>query len=239
MEGSKLVDERDLPGPSGRVLLAALAFARGPVARSRLASILWDGEVPEGYDRSLNPLLSKLRSAVERAGADRTLLVSASGSIELRRTASVWVDVDAATTAVDAAEGSLRRGEPREAWTRAAVATSILNRPFLEGVDLTWVEARRREIHALRLRALEAAAHVWMQLDDPRQAVVAATRLVEADPLRETSYADLIRAHLYAGNRAEALRAFGECEQMLLDRLGVEPSAIVQNAYEEALGIVG
>lgn len=234
-----MVDEGDLPGPLGRVLLAILVLSRGPVARSRIAAILWDDDPPGGYERSLNPLLSKLRRAFVRAGADRDLLVSASGAVELRRSAEVWIDFDEATTALDAAEGALRRGDPRGAWPRAAVATSIFGRRFLEGVDLVWVEGQRRMIHDRRVRAYEAAADVWIHLEEPGQAVVAARRLVEADPFRETSHERLIRAHLLAGNRAAALLAFAECERVLREELGVDPSPLVQAAYEEALGIPG
>lgn len=235
IEGAAVVDESQLPGSLGRVLLAVLARRRGPLARSRAASILWDDDPPPDYDRSLNPLLSKLRRALVAAGGDRGLLVSGSGAIELRRPAGMWIDLEEAVTALDAAEGALRRGEARRAWTRAAVATSILGRPFLEGLDLRWVADQRRSLHDLRIRAYEAAAEVWLQLRDPGQAVVAARRLVEADPFRETSYERLIRSHVLAGNRAEALRAFAQCERLLRTELGVEPSPHVQAAYEEAL----
>lgn len=239
IEGTSLVDEGRLPGPLGRVLLAVLSLSRGPVSRSRVAEILWNEDPPAGYERSLNPLLSKLRGAFVAAGGDRGLFVSGSGAIELRRSPGVWIDVDQATTALDAAEGALRRGDPGRAWPRAAVATSILGRPFLEGVDLRWVNEQRRSLYDRRVRAYEVAAEVWIRLGDAGQAVVAARRLVEADPFRETSYERLIRAHLLAGNRAEALLVFAECEKVLRDELGVGPSPLVQSAYEEALGIPG
>lgn len=239
IEGSSLVDEAELPGSLGRVLLAVLALNRGPVARSRVAEILWDDDPPVAYERSLKPLLSKLRRAFAAAGGDRELLMSGSGAVELRRSADLWIDVEEAVAALDAAEGALRRREPRRAWPRAAVATSILARPFLEGIDVRWVEEQRRSIQDRRLRAYEAAAQVWMEIGDAGQAVVAARRLVEADPYRETSHERLIRAHLLAGNRAEALRAFAECERLLRTELGVEPSPLVQAVYEDALGSHG
>ncbi|MFP3914371.1 MAG: BTAD domain-containing putative transcriptional regulator [Actinomycetota bacterium] len=236
IEGSAVVDEPDLPGSQGRVLLAALASSRGPVSRARLADILWEGDAPAGADRSLNPLLSKLRRALMAAGCDRGVLSSGSGAVELRRSADLWIDTEEATAALDGAEGALRREDPHGAWPRAAVATSILRRPFLEGVELAWVQQRRRLLHERHIRALEVACEVWIRLDDPGQAVVAARQLVEADPFRETSHARLIRAHRLAGNRAEALLAFSECARLLRDELGVEPSSPVQEAYEEALG---
>jgi DNA-binding SARP family transcriptional activator len=236
IEGAGLVDESRFPGPLGRALLAVLALSRGPVARSRLADLLWDGEPPEAYDSSLNPLVSKLRRLFVDAGADRDLVAASRGSVELRRMSDVWIDVDDAMTSLDAAEGAMRRGDPDEAWPKAAVATSVFRRPFLEGVDIAWVEEQRRHLHDRFVRAMEVATDVWLMRQDPAQAVVAATQLVEADRFRETSHERLIRAHSLAGNRAAALRAYSECAELLRSQLGVEPSAPVQAAYEEALG---
>ncbi|MGH8912474.1 MAG: AfsR/SARP family transcriptional regulator, partial [Acidimicrobiia bacterium] len=111
-EGSVVVDESALPGPLGRSLAAMLALSRGPVSRSRLADILWDGNPPRAYDRSINPLLSKLRAASEGAGGPRDLFMSGSGTVELRRSPQVWIDLEHATIALDAAEGILRSGFP-------------------------------------------------------------------------------------------------------------------------------
>lgn len=234
-EDATLVDESRFPGPLGRTLLAALALSRGPVSRSRLADILWDGEPPDAYDSSLNPLVSKLRRLVGDAGGERDLIVVSRGAVELRRLSEVWIDVEDAMTSLDAAEGAIRRGRPDEAWPKAAVATSVFRRPFLEGVDLVWVSEQRRHLRELFIRAMEVATDVWLQLEDPTQAVVAAGQLLEADRFRETSHERLIRAHTLGGNRAAALRAYTDCEELLRTQLGVEPSARVQSAYEDAL----
>lgn len=237
IEGEALVDESELPGPLGRALLAALALSRGPVSRVRLASILWEEKAPDQFDRSLNPLLSKLRRGLTTAGGDRDLLVSGGGAVELRHTSRVWIDIEEATRALDAAEGALRRDRPREAWPNAAVATSIFRRPLMEGIDLSWVGEQRRSLNGQLLRAHAATVEVWMRLGDLGQAAVAAGQLVEADPFLETSHERLIRIHTMAGNRAAALLAFAECERVLRDQLGVEPSGLVQRAYEDALAL--
>lgn len=237
LEGATWIDESRFPGPLGRALLAVLSLSRGPVARARLADVLWNGEPPDEYDRSLNPLVSKVRKLLVEAGADRDVLAASRGAVELRRLTDVWIDIEEATAALDAAEGALRRDRPDLAWPKAAVATSIFRRPFLEGVDLTWADAQRRTLHDRLIRGLEVATEVWMRLRDATQAVVAAQQLVEADPLRETSYERLIRAQVMAGNRSGALRAYDDCERLLREELGVEPSPHVQAAYEDALRI--
>lgn len=235
LAGAQVVDEARFPGPMGRALLAVLALDRGPVARGRLADVLWDGEPPDAFNTSLNPLVSKLRRLFQEAGADPSTLTATGGAVELRRLTGVWIDIEEATRALDAAEGALRRGSPEEAWPKAAVATSVFRRPFLEGVDLIWAEAWRRELKERLIRGLEVATDVWILRADPKQAVVAARQLLNADRYRETSHRRLIRGHLMAGNRAAALRAYSQCEEVLREELGVEPSPLVQEVYEEAL----
>lgn len=235
VEGSELVDEHRFPGPMGRALFALLSLHRGPVSRIRIADALWDGEPPDAYDTSLNPLISKLRRLLREAGADPSLLTATGGAVEMRRLAMVSIDIEEAVIALDAAEGALRRGEPEQAWPKAAVATSVLRRPFLEGIDLSWAEEQRRLLRDRFIRGLEVATDVWLLRKDSNQAVVAARQLVDADRLRETSHERLIRAQLLAGNRAAALRAYAACEELLRHELGVEPSPHVQRAYEDAL----
>lgn len=237
IEGTALVDESRFPGHLGRALFAVLGMSRGPVSRPRLADILWDASPPSTYESSLNPLVSKIRGLLVEAGADRDLVSASRGAVELRRLSDVSIDVEDATAALDSAEGAMRRGDPEQAWPKAAVATAVFRRPFLEGVDLSWAVEQRRALREKLIRGLEVATDVWLERDDPVQAVVAAAQLVEADPFRETSNERLIRAHTRAGNRAAALRVYSDCEQLLRQELGVEPSTLVQSAYEKALGL--
>lgn len=57
------------------------------------------------------------------------------------------------------------------------------------------------------------------------EALDAAQRLLEADPLREDAHRRLMRLHYLSGDRAAALRAFDRCEQLLKDEVGTRPDA--------------
>ena len=56
------------------------------------------------------------------------------------------------------------------------------------------------------------------------------------DPYREASYVQLMRVHMSQGNRADALRAYEQCRDLLASDLGVNPSSQTEAAYREALG---
>src|SRR6266540_2447606 len=64
-------------------------------------------------------------------------------------------------------------------------------------------------------------------------AVRAAGRLVAVDPLREEGNVLLIRLHVLAGRRGEALRRYEQLRELLEAELGVEPSPEAQRLYEE------
>jgi DNA-binding SARP family transcriptional activator len=232
LEGAgAVVDEAAIPGVQGRLALAALVLARRPVARDALASVLWP-EPPERWERALNPIVSKLRTLLERVGLDsRRCLVSTPGAIELRRVQALVVDLETCLNALDAAEGALRRGDVGGAWANAAVGTAIACRSFQPGVDNDWAEERRRVLHDAHVRSLDVLADVWLARGDTAQAIPAAERLVALDPLRERSHRKLLEACIAAGDHAAAARAYERCVQTLARELGLPPSEATRAVY--------
>jgi len=240
IEGPKgIVDEGELPGVQGRVALASLVMARGPISRVSLANTVWgETSLPAGWDKALNSIISKLRAALACSGVDgRAALVSGSGAFELRRLGDLEVDVEQCTTAVDAAEGALRHEDIPTAWANAAIGTSIARRPFLAGVYSDRVVAKREAIVDLHYRALDVLAGVWDARGEVGQAVSAAEELTRVDRLRERGYRRLIELHGAAGDAASAQRVFVRCREEL-GALGVEPSARTMAAVQAAGGNV-
>ena len=238
LEGDRaVVDPGDFAGRQGAVTLTFLADVGHRVDREALADVLWLGSPPEGWDGALSAIVSKVRKALHAAGVDgRAALPGLHGCYELRLPTGIWVDLRAAVEALDAAEAAVGRGEGRVAWPSASVATSILARPLLAGETGVWLEQRRRELLALRLRALEAMARAWMLIDNPAAAVTAARAAVDLAPLRESSHALLISALKASGDRAEAIGLFHQLQRSLRDELGITPGADVQAAYLDVLG---
>ena len=181
-----VVDEAQLPGVQGRVALAFLVLARGPVSRDLLAEAVWEGkELPTGWDKALNPIVSKLRGALSRAGIDgKDTLASGTGAVELRRHDDISVDFEQCVTAVDAAEGALRQGDIPTAWANAAIGASIARRPLLAGVYGDWVLQTRQQLEELRYRSLEVLVDVWIERGDLGQAAGLAEGMVTLDRLR-------------------------------------------------------
>jgi DNA-binding SARP family transcriptional activator len=230
------LDETMLPARQGRLAFAYLVLERRrPVPRRELATAIWGDEPPEGWDAGLSVLLSRLRRVFRAAGVNVDI-ATLSGTVSLRLPASTWVDMDAARSAIDEAEGALRSGDPGGAWTQAAVACSIAERGFLHGDDQTWVLRQREHLRAEAVRSLECLADASLALADYAGAVRYARQCSELEPFRESAYEREMRAHIGLGNRAEALRVYERVRLYLADELGADPSPQIQAVYLEALG---
>jgi DNA-binding SARP family transcriptional activator len=219
-----MLDEAALPGRQGRVAFAFLVLERGrPVTRGELADALWPDELPGSWETSLSAVVSKIRSFLTRAGLEDPVS-SAVGCYQLRLPQDTFVDVEAAADALHEAETLIRQGSYAEAWGVVQIPYYISRRPFLPGVEGQWVERVRSRLRDLYLRAVDTRAEVTLANDEPDIVIAMAQEALAIDPYRESVYRALIRAHLARGERAEAIRAYERCRDVLATDLGIEPS---------------
>jgi DNA-binding SARP family transcriptional activator len=215
----------DLPGNQGRIAFAALTLERRPLARDQLADIVWGESLPAQWNGALTTIVSKLRSLITAIGLHgQEVMISAGGTYQLILPPDSWVDLEDALVRLDRAEGAVRHQEFLDATREGTVASSILRRSLLTGVDNTWVDGvRRRQADALH-RCLIALAESWNQLGDHQLAATIAESAVQLDPLREVGHRVLIEAEIGLDDRGAATRALRRCEQLLTEELGVAVS---------------
>ncbi len=221
------------PGRQGLLMFSHLMWRRGTaVSRDALAELLWQHGQPRAWDTALNAIASKLRVLLARAGLQKSLVLPAAlGCYQLNVPVDTWVDVDAARDSLHAAEGCLKAGQYDAGWSAAHVACHIFRRPFMVGESGPWVEQARALLTSFHVRACDCLAESCIRNNEPHTAIEVASEAIVAHPYRETSYQLLMRAHAAAGNRAEALRAYEQCRQLLAEELGVAPSAETQAVH--------
>jgi len=168
-----MLDERRLPGRQGRLLFAYLATAPGrAVPRDELAEVVWGEAVPATWDKALSVLVSKLRGVLAEGGIDGgSALTAAFGCYQLDLPDGTWVDVLQAESSVREAESLLAADDLATAKDAAALAESIVRLPFLPGDGGPWVEAKRRELADVHVRALSALADASLRSADAAEAV--------------------------------------------------------------------
>lgn len=217
-----LVD-RDLPGAQGRLALAALVLERRPLARDKLADVLWGESLPLRWIGALHALVSKLRASLASVGLSDAV-TSVGGAYTLALPPDVWIDLEDAMRRLDRAQGALRHGDTGTATAEATVASGILRRPLLAGVGGDWVERQRRQTSTAHHRCCVVLAEAWLERGDHALAVTVAETAIALDPLREVGYRLVMRAELARGDRAAALQAFARCERVMAEALEALPS---------------
>jgi DNA-binding SARP family transcriptional activator len=238
LAGRAVIESDGEPVPSeavrmaGWVVLAYLISQRHrPVRPDELADIIWGEHLPRSWATMVRGLVSKLRTALKAAGLDSDVISTAFGCYQLKLPSTATVDVEEAATDVALAEAALAAGRLTEARERAARACSVASAEFLPGASGTWVETRQRELVCTRVRALEALSQAAASSGAAADAIAAAEEAMKLEPLRESSHLRLILAHVAAGNRAEALRAYERCRRILAEELGVKPSTAIEAEY--------
>jgi DNA-binding SARP family transcriptional activator len=198
---------------SAQRLVAFLALQARPLNRSYVAEMLW----PETTSTRAN---ANLRSSLWRTQRSCGRLIRVS-SQHLTLARGVVVDLHVAT----ARAHRLLAGEhPHEEDIGAELRADLSVDLLLDWYD-DWVLVERERYHQLRLHALEAICAQLTAAARYGEAVDAGLAAIRAEPLRESAHRVLIEAYLAEGNRWEAVRQYELCRRLLLDELGLEPSA--------------
>ena len=208
-------------GAKQRALLALLALSRGsPVSADRLIDELWrDGEAAKPAN-ALQAQIVQLR---------RTLGASAIVTSE----AGYALDICAGDLDVARFEDLVAEGCRLSAQGDVAMASSVLGdalrlrrgEPLSEFPYAGFAVPERAHLDELALVATECRAEADLQLGRHNELVGELEALCRQYPLRERVWELLMLALYRAGRQAEALRAYTEIRDRLVDELGVDPGS--------------
>lgn len=233
--GAVVVHEGDLPGNQGRLALAMLAVGhKHPLSRDELAEGLWPERLPPSWETALRAIISKVRSALGRAGLGPDVISNAFGCYQLRMRDG-WVDLDAAAEALHNAETQLARGDVRGAAISASVTCLICSRPFLPGDYSAWTLIQRDRILRMHVEARECLAEAYLRLGRFALAARAAEEGLNLDAYRDSLYQLLIRSRARAGDRIGAAAVFSRYRELMLRELGVDPTPATVAAFRESV----
>jgi DNA-binding SARP family transcriptional activator len=217
-----------LPLKKAQALLAFLALSPAQrQTRERLAALLWADAPDEHARNSLRQTLFAIRSALGPV-APHVLGSDA---------AAVWLEPGAVEVDVLAFE----RFAVQETDDGLARAAALYQGELLDGVASEpafdeWLWATRER---LRRAATSAMARLLARQSDAGAtdaAIATSTRLLGVEPTHELAHRALIRLYAAAGRRAEAIRQYHACVDMLRRELSTEPEPATVEAYRLAVG---
>lgn len=233
--GERVLTDAALGGPQGRLLFAFLGTRRSqPISKTQVIDAVWGVETPPSVDTAINALVSKLRAVLRKAGVPPPHgIASEVGTYQF--VMSAWIDIEHARTAIDRAEGALRRKSFSDAWSDANVAAAITRPSFLPDEQRPWAQHQREIVARVLRRALLVLSAVSTANGEHELAIQHASAALTAEPFDEIACQALMRAHAGAGNRAEALRVYANCRKLFRNELGAEPSAQTSAVFLEIL----
>ncbi len=200
-----------IAGPKRRLVLARLAMEPGRVVSTEaLIADLWGERPPSAPRVTLQSHVSQLRRALGRAGD--AVATGPDG---------YCLDVPAGHVDAKAFEAAVRDAAALDAPARATALAAALGRwrgPALQGLgDEGWARNEAARLEELRLQAVEDRIAADLELGRARAVVPELSALVQAHPLREHAWIQLMRALSACGRHAEALRAAQDLRRVLAD----------------------
>jgi DNA-binding SARP family transcriptional activator len=101
----------------------------------------------------------------------------------------------------------------------------------------SWCAVERTRLREICLETLAKLSSHYADTARLDKAITASRRLVTLDPLREDGHRTLIRLFSRAGRRAEAIKQYRHCVDILRTELSVKPEAATMNLYWDIEGL--
>ncbi len=222
-----------VPGPRQRVLLAVLLLhANRPVPADTLADLVWNGRPPARYGVTLRSHVRRLRHTLGPAAAHLLtrepgyLIQLAEADLDVLQFEALCQDAGAALRAADWPAASRAAAEALRLWRAEPlldVPSQVLRDEFVPRLE------------QFRLQVLEDRIEADLRLGQHSRLVPQLRDLTAEYPLREHLHAQLMQALAQSGRQAEALRAYQDARQALVEELGIEPGPELRGWQERIL----
>jgi DNA-binding SARP family transcriptional activator len=221
----------DLGGPRQRALFALLLLRRGEVVPAdRLVEDLYGDRPPPTAAKSLQAHVSRLRKAL----ANGRLVTRGPGYV--LETAADEVDADRFARLLARGRGALQTGD---AATAERLLTEALAQwrgtPLADLVYEAFAQAEIARLEELRLSCIEDLTEARLALGRDAELTAELELLVAQHPLRERLRGQLMLALYRAGRQADALAAYQDGRQRLVEELGIDPGRPLQDLERAVL----
>lgn len=221
------------PGRPMELLKVLLALGGENVRADQLADALWPHVEADYAHNSFTATLHRLRRLI---GDDEALILG-DGRLSLNP-ALAWVDSWALERLLGELDDALR-APPAEARLLALTGEllALYRGPFLsDETEQPAYIACREQLRARLLRCLTRVARRCEENGRPEAAVDCYVRCIEADPLFEAPYRNLMLLYQRIGDDGEARATYERLRTLLSARLKSPPSPETEAVFQELRG---
>ena len=223
---------------SGRCgsLLAYLALGRGRYfSRAELLGTLWPERMASMTAGSFNTALWRLRRIVECPPFQHGELIASDrrGAIGLNGSQEIWLDIEEFERRI--ASGLSRPieqlGDADVEDLRTGVA--LYKSDILMELTDDWALREREKHRRHYLNALWRLMQLCAIRREYGEAIRYAQSILDCDALREDVHRELMQLFVLSGQRAQALRQFETCREMLRRELAIQPMRETLSLYRQ------
>ena len=212
-------------------LVGSLALReREGVGRDELLGLVWPDRESELAGQSLNTLIYSLHRSLSDVLSGNPPVLHQAGRYRLNTEHGVAIDVAQFDIAVDAGDRLTRSGD------RSGAIQAYLDAIDLYGGDLAVGSSIQHLLERERLRArflsvFARLADVHFADGDYDRTLSRALELLAYDPCREDAHRMAMRCYVRLGQRAQALRQYRICQQVLAIEFDVAPEEATVELY--------
>ena len=218
-------------GRPGR-LLVGLAVGTRAHSFDHLAEVVWGEQPPATYRSALHVHLGTLRRLLaERAPSCQIVRIDSAYSLEL---GSVELDARLAADLFAAAADELEAA-PASALALVEHALRLFRGTPYTADGHVVDEPSRHQLEALQRDAEELRVEAMLRAGQCARAESVALAGVDAEPLRERRWGQLLRAQYLEGRTADALATYQRARTTLIDAIGLEPGRELRDLEAAAL----
>ncbi len=234
--GNQLMPPEMFPRRDALTLLKILLMHRGrPVPCDQLAEMLQPGADPRLAVNRLHVLVHTLRRLLEPSAQRPWLFIrNDGGCYYFNRDAPHRLDVRTFLDSIELGGRLEGKNGAAKAIDAYEMAISLYGGDLFEDEPYAeWCWEEREILREAYLDALARLAVLYQERGVTDRSMELSRTALRIDPLREHMHLELIRALWLEGRRAEALRQYGVCQEILQRELGTTPGPeIVQLARD-------
>lgn len=210
--------------------------------REQLMTLLWPGMPEPSARANLRQVLFHLRQVIPDFDAATPLLIANRHTIQLNPEAAITVDVAQFSALLTQAQ----RHEHIDLLTCHAcyqmlqTAVTLYRSDFLADFYLDdsnefeeWAQITRQRCRRNMLDALDSLTTIATRRAAYAEARTYAEQQLAIDNLQESAYRQLMEILALSGQRAAALAVYESCRRLLMEELGMAPTAQTTRLYEK------
>jgi DNA-binding SARP family transcriptional activator len=217
------------------MLLCYLILHRGHfLSREQISATFWKDVSTCLARKNLRNAFWRLRQIFQSLGANLDDYISvAEDNICFISSAICWLDIDIFEKSVHESRDVLAQNLSVEQVAQLEMAIDLYKGDLLESLYEDWCFYQREQLRLFYLNSLSKLMIYHTLKGNSEHAIEFGVKLLTLDPLRETTYQQMMWLHHLAGERNAAIMLYERLCHLLQEELGVPPMEETIEIYSQ------